>query len=152
MSMAKTSIRHEIVGYIADIDHTGYLKIVSALGRYSVSQNRICNAPGGHRCLVRVDDEVGFLLNHQDRITEVRFLHRPDAKLAQEETSVVETIHDDLIFGKRIEPDCHCPILIGLHNQLPRSAWSSNTTSGFTTTKPWQQTFESTGIRTKTEK
>jgi hypothetical protein len=121
VNMAVSSIRKEISGVIAHIDYySGYLKILSADGRrYSVHQNRIVNAPCGHRCLARKDDEITFLVNPDDHITEIRFLHPPDAEIADEEVSIVDTITNDLIFGKRITPDCHCPILIGTHHKLP---------------------------------
>lgn len=121
MTMVSTSIRQNIPGVIAHIDcYIGYLKIQSADGkRYSVSQNRIVNAPGGHCCLVRKHDEITFMVNPNDRITEVRFVSPPEAEIADEETSVVEIIHNDLIFGYRVQPDCHCHILIGRHHKLP---------------------------------
>jgi hypothetical protein len=121
MTMVSTSIRQNIPGVIAHIDYySGYLKIQSADGkRYSVSQNRIVNAPGGHRCLARKDDEINFLVNPDDHITEIRFLHPPEAEIAHEERSIVDAIRNNLIFAERIEPDCHCPILIGQHHKLP---------------------------------
>jgi hypothetical protein len=122
MTMVSTSIRQDIPGVIAHIDcYSGYLKILSTDGRrYSVSQNRIVNAPGGHRCLARKGDEITFLVNSDEAITEVRFVDPPEAEIADEETSIVETITSTgLVFGKRIEPDCYCPILLGTQHKLP---------------------------------
>ncbi len=122
MTMVTTSIRKEIHGVIQHIDHySGYLKILSADNkRYSVSQNRIVNAPCGHRCLARKNDEITFLVNPDDHITEIRFLNPPEAEIADEETSVVDTITTSgLIFGYRTTPDCHCPILLGTQHKFP---------------------------------
>jgi hypothetical protein len=121
MTMATTSIRQEIHGVIAHVDsYSGYLKILSVDGkRYSVAQNRIVNAPGGHRCIAAKNDEVTFLVNSDDHITEMRFLNPPYADIADEEVSIVDTIHNDYIFGLRIQPDCHCPLLLGMHHKFP---------------------------------
>jgi hypothetical protein len=108
-------------GIIAGIDHHRWnLNVLSADGeRYSVAQKRISNAPGGHRCLARENDEITFMVDAGDRITEVRFAHPLDAEIADEEVSIVITISNDLIFGERIDPNCRCPILIAQEHKFP---------------------------------
>jgi hypothetical protein len=108
-------------GVIVGIDqHRWNLNIRSADGeRYSVAQKRISNAPGGHRCLARQNDEVTFTFDDEDRITEVRFVHPLDAEIALEEVSIVITINDDLIFGERIDPNCRCQIFLGQEHKFP---------------------------------
>lgn len=108
-------------GIIAGIDHHRWnLNVLSADGeRYSVAQKRISNAPGGHRCLARENDEITFMVDAGDRITEVRFVNSLDAEIAEEEVSIVITIRDDLIFGERIDPNCRCQLLLGQEHKFP---------------------------------
>jgi hypothetical protein len=124
MTMATTSIRQEIAGVIAHIDnYSGHLKILAANGNwYSVHQNRIVNSFGGHRYVAQEGDEITFVLSadDQDRIVEVRFVDPPEVELADEATSVVDVITDSgLIFGKRVQPDCGCPLLLGTTHKNP---------------------------------
>ena len=108
-------------GFIASIDdHRWNLNILSDDGeRYSVAQKRITNAPGGHRCLARANDEITFVVDAEDRVTDVRFVNPPEAEIADEEISAVVTINNDLIFGVRIDPNCRCQILIGQEHKFP---------------------------------
>ena len=112
-----------IKGWISDIDYSGptaYLLIESEDGkRYRASQNRIANAPCGHRCLVRAGDKVTFTVNSENRITEVRLVTQPDCRVEEDEVSVVLNIENNMIFGKRIVPDCGCPIFIGERSTYP---------------------------------
>jgi len=76
-------------------------------------------APMGHRCVSRKGDEITFTVNPGDQITEIRFVHPPEAEIATEEVSVVDTIINDYIFGYRTTPNCHCPLLLGMHHKFP---------------------------------
>ena len=110
-------------GVIEDIDYfgtTSYLGIEAEDGkRYRVPESRIVNAPCGHRCLARVGDEVIFTLSAEGRVIEVRFVKWPECKISDDEVSVVNNIDVGLIFGKRIKPNCGCPILIGRADAYP---------------------------------
>jgi hypothetical protein len=108
-------------GIIAGVvDHRQSLNILGNDGeRYSVAQKRISNAPGGHCCLARQNDEITFIFDDEDRIIDVRFVHPPDAEFADEEASVVVTINDNLIFGERIDPNCRCRLFVGLGHKFP---------------------------------
>jgi hypothetical protein len=96
------------------------MNVLSADGeRYSVAQKRISNAPGGHCCLVRVNDEITFMVDAGDRITDVQFVNPPETEIASEEVSIVTSIRDNLIFAERIDPNCRCQVFLGLEHKLP---------------------------------
>jgi hypothetical protein len=120
-TMVQSSIRKEIHGVIQHVDQfAGYLKIESADGkRYSVAKNRINNAVHGHRCIAEKGDAITFLVNSEDAVTEVRFVAPPSIETNGEETSVVTDIVGDLVFGKRVQPNCGCPVLLALHHKIP---------------------------------
>src|ERR1700742_1620699 len=85
------------VGVIGDIryfggDTTAFLYIDLDDGtRLSVSDARLVNAPGGHRCLARVGDEVNFTATSGRRILQVRFTNPPEWT-PEDEISIVHSI------------------------------------------------------------
>jgi hypothetical protein len=115
---------NSIHGVIESIDYFGtaaYLGIEGLDGgRYRVTESRIVNAPCGHRCLARVGDEVTFTLNEENKIAEVRFVKWPECRIEDDEISIVNNITEaGMIFGKRIKPNCRCPIFIGMQHHHP---------------------------------
>jgi hypothetical protein len=119
----QSAIPVDIHGTVQHIDYyagpTAYLKITDDDGkRYSVSQNRVSNAPGSHKCLIRVNDEILFRVNPEGSVVDVKFKVPPEATLSEEEESIIDVVTPTgLIFGKRL--GCHCPILIGTAFNFP---------------------------------
>jgi hypothetical protein len=109
---------YRLSGTIRDVDFDRQLiKIISDQGTYSAFTSRI-NAPNGHRCIAREGDRVTFgVIENTNHAVDISFVDPPDVQLPKEEVSRI-TRTAEMIFAKRVEPNCRCPIFVGLANSV----------------------------------
>ncbi|MCU1241757.1 MAG: hypothetical protein JWO71_2483 [Candidatus Acidoferrum typicum] len=110
---------YRVSGTIRRVDFDRQLvKITSDQGTYSAFTSRI-NARNGHGCIVRPGDRVTFgVIEDTNHAVDINFVDPPDVQLPEEEVSRITRIAE-MIFAKRVEPNCRCPIFIGLANSFP---------------------------------
>lgn len=110
---------YRVSGTIRHVDVDRQLvKIISDQGTYSAFTSRI-NAPNGHRCIARPGDRVTFgVIESTNHAVDITFVDPPDVHLPEEEVSRI-TRTAEMIFAARVEPNCRCPIFVGLSNIFP---------------------------------
>jgi hypothetical protein len=112
----------QIIGIVVRINRDKHIVTVRSGSEDFLicGDGRIKDAPGGHGCLVNVDDLLTFERPTSGKtVHRAFFVHPPEAILADEEVSIVSSIAGGLVFGLRQIPSCGCSILLGSESRHP---------------------------------